>query len=35
MAVVVSAKDAPAVAKQLRAKVIGRIAPGTGVVQLA
>lgn len=35
MAVVVSAKNAPEVAKQLKAKVIGRIEPGTGVVQLA
>ncbi len=35
MTVVVSAKDAPAVAKRLKAKPIGRIERGTGVVQLA
>jgi len=34
MAVVVSERDAPALAKCLRAKQIGRIAAGTGVVRL-
>jgi len=34
MAVVVAAKDAPAIAKKLKAKVIGTIERGTGVVQL-
>jgi phosphoribosylformylglycinamidine cyclo-ligase len=34
MAVVVAPKDAPAVAKRLRAKPIGRIERGTGIVQL-
>jgi phosphoribosylformylglycinamidine cyclo-ligase len=35
MTVVVRAKDAPAVTKQLKGKVIGRIEKGSGVVRLA
>jgi phosphoribosylformylglycinamidine cyclo-ligase len=34
MVAIVSPNDSPAVAKQLRAKVIGRIEPGRGAVQL-
>jgi phosphoribosylformylglycinamidine cyclo-ligase len=34
MAIVIASKDVPSVAKQLRAKPIGRIEHGTGVVQL-
>ncbi|MEI6712472.1 MAG: phosphoribosylformylglycinamidine cyclo-ligase [Verrucomicrobiota bacterium] len=35
MTVVVRAKDAPAVAKQLKGKVIGKIEKGSGIVRLA
>ena len=35
MAAIVAANDAAAIGKQLRARVIGRIEQGRGVVQLA
>ena len=35
MTVIVSPKDAPLVAKKLKARTIGRIKKGTGIVRLA